>query len=147
LPSDAGGIFAEFFGGFDTNYRTVVFSHASTDPAEIIQQSINLNSQYSGDEILWLNNRAFSLEGLFSVFLYGESAIPVWWVQSFSKTKPVATIAFWERDGYGFGYLVVTEPLVERVRVLQFSQQHLTFDSLEDAFPEKTLERDVDLGG
>jgi hypothetical protein len=95
-----------------------------------------LNSQYQKEELSWLEVRMFSLENLFEIFMYGERSLPLWWIQSMAGTNPVATIAFWERDGHGFGYLVVVEPPAERVRILQFSQQHLTFDHIRRAFPQ-----------
>ena len=50
-------------------------------------------------------------------------------------TVPIATVAYWERNGYGYGYLIVAEPEIHRVRILQFSQQHLKFEAIQRAFP------------
>ena len=129
-------VLANHYGGFDTNYRTVAFSSKEVDPVELIQKSIDRNIQYKGEQVSWLKNRSFSLDQLFSVFLYGKEKIPGWWIYTYDRERAYATIAFWERDGYGYGYLVVLEPELDWVRVLQFSQQHANLDSLEQAFPE-----------
>lgn len=147
LPHDSKEIFADFYGGFDTNYRTVLFHHRDPEPKEIIRRSISLNSQHHEEELSWLEDRIFSLEGLFEVFRYGEESFPSWWVQSMSGTTPVATVAFWERDGYGYGYLIVVELTTERVRILQFSQQHLKFDYIRRAFTQPAQEGEPAEGG
>ena len=135
LPGKSTEIVASFHGGFDTNYRTVRFAHDHPDPQEIARRSILRNPQHHGEEVLWLENRMFSLEGVFEIFFGADASAPSWWVRPMAGTVPIATVAYWERNGYGYGYLIVAEPEIHRVRILQFSQQHLKFEAIQRAFP------------
>jgi hypothetical protein len=137
LPDDAQDVFVHFFPGFDTNYRAISFRTASPNIQKLIENAIKTNVQHSGENVTWIQNFRFSLDGLFSTFIYGEDAIPGWWVTgvagSTSKTLN-AYIAFWSHDGYGLGYLVLHQPIMNEVWVLQFSQQHLTIERVQQSF-------------
>ena len=134
LPPDATDIRAHFSGGRDTNYRVVSFSPKSKIGFEVLEQSLEKNVQYQNDALSRMSDREFSLDGLFSVFRYGESQIPEWWVTLLLGKKCDASLLFWERDGYSYGYLLVTDENGFTGRILQFSSQHLDAESLESAF-------------
>ena len=136
LPRDVTDIRAHFSGGRDTNYRLVSFSPKSKVGLEVLEQSLEKNVQYQDDVLSRMSDRKFSLDGLFSVFRYGDSQIPEWWVTLLLGKKCDASLIFWERDGYGYGYLLVTDENDFTGRILQFSSQHLDADAVEYAFPK-----------
>jgi len=140
LPNDAEDVFVHFFPGFDTNYRAITFRSADPDIRKFIEGAIKTNVQHSGENITWIENVRFSLDAFFSTFAYGEAAIPGWWVTtatSYRSETSKAYIAFWSREEYGMGYLVIHDPFVNQISVLQFSQQHLTLENLQKSFEPK----------
>jgi len=140
LPDDARDVFVHFFPGFDTNYRAIAFRSGNSDIRKLIEGAIKTNVQHSGENVAWIENFRFSLDGFFSTFAYGEDAIPWWWVTkvtSYTSETSKAYIAFWSHDQYGMGYLVIHDPSINQVSVLQFSQQHLTIEQLQKSFQAK----------
>jgi hypothetical protein len=136
LPNDAREISVHFYAGRDVNYRTVSFQSGVTNLNEIMDASLKRNIQHHEEPISRLENVRVSLDGLFSVFIYGDDSIPSWWIQNFPGDYK-ASILFWTHDEYGMGYLVIEDVKLHQVRVLQFSQQWLTFDAIQKAFPQK----------
>jgi len=140
LPSDVQEAFVHFYGGHDANYRAVSFQSVFTNINEIIDSSLKKNIQHHDEPISRLEDIHVSLDGLFSTFIYGDDSIPSWWIQNFSDDYK-ATILFWTHNEYGMGYLVIDYVKMHQVRVLQFSQQWLTLDSIQKAFPKRDERR------
>jgi hypothetical protein len=136
LPDNVQEVFTHFYPGRDFNYRCVRTWRSQVNPDEILEASIRVNPQHSNEPIVRRPNLRFNLDALFTVFAYGESMIPSWWIQPSPMDNPhyTATLAYWTDNGYGLGYLVIYEPELESLRVLQFCQQHLTLEALDQAF-------------
>ncbi len=135
LPDDAHEVFVHFYGGHDTNYRVVSFQSAVASVNEIIDSSLKKNVQHQNEQVSRLEDIRFSLDGLFSAFMYGDDAIPSWWIKTPLSDDYKATIVYWAHNNYGMGYLIIHDVGLNQVRILQFSQQWLTLDIIRKAFP------------
>jgi hypothetical protein len=137
LPAEIDNVFAHLYARRDENIRTVLSHFTLDNPERLLNACIATNVQHSNEEIIWLKNVRFSPDGLSAALLYNDDSIPDWWIPKSLSDDYDANIAYWTHKGYGMGYLMIHEPSKKTVRILQFSAQHLTAETLQKAFPSR----------